>query len=87
MGLMPDEILRHTNDTLSENNAAMLFATDFVGIYDSSTKTLTYSNAGHNPPYIVSNEPCILSGAAGPLLGFGVTAVDVLKMKKVREWK
>lgn len=69
MGLMPDEILRRTNDTLSENNAAMLFVTAFVGIYDSSTKTLTYSSAGHNPPYIVSNEPHVLNGAAGTLLG------------------
>ena len=69
MGLTPDEILRRANDTLSENNAAMLFATAFVGIYDSETGLLTYSNAGHNPPYIIGRTLQKLDGCTGTLLG------------------
>lgn len=69
MGLAPDEILRRTNDTLSDNNAAMLFATAFVAIYDSSTGLLTYSNAGHNRPYVIGGRLRMLDGGAGVLLG------------------
>lgn len=69
MGLAPNEILQRTNDSLSENNAAMLFVTAFVGIYNSQTGTLTYSNAGHNQPYIIGNRLRKLEGGAGTLLG------------------
>ena len=69
MGLSPDEILKKANDTLSENNAEMLFATAFVAIYDSSTGALTYSNAGHNPPFTVGDSIRTLDGARGTLLG------------------
>ena len=69
MNLLPSEILKRTNDTLSENNAGLLFATAFIGIYDKKTKVLTYSNAGHNSPYIISDEIIKLDGARGCLLG------------------
>ena len=69
LGLPPDEILRRTNDTLSENNAAMMFATAFVGIYDRKTKCLTYANAGHNLPYLIGREIEKLDGGTGTLLG------------------
>ena len=69
LGLSPDEILRRTNDSLSENNAAMMFATAFVGIYDSKTNCLTYANAGHNLPYVIGRQIEKLDGGAGTLLG------------------
>lgn len=69
MGLTPDEILRRTNDTLAENNSAMLFATAFVGIYDSHDGSFTYSNAGHNLPYLVGDTLQVLGGASGTVLG------------------
>ncbi len=69
-GLEPAEILQKTNDMLSQNNAALLFATAFVCIYDSSTGMLTYSNAGHNIPYITSkNGIRTPDGARNTLLG------------------
>lgn len=57
IGLSPAEILRRTNDTLSENNAELLFATAFLGIYDSAEKFFTYANAGHNLPYLIGKTP------------------------------
>ena len=69
MGLNPSEILCKTNGSLSENNAALLFASAFVGIYDSDTKIFTYSNAGHNPPYVIGNGVSQLKGASGTVLG------------------
>ena len=69
LDLPPEEILRRTNDSVSEENAAMLFATAFVGIYDSEAKTLTYSNAGHNLPYVLGDTLTKLDGARGTLLG------------------
>ena len=70
LGLSPCEILKSTNNVLSENNAALLFATAFVGIYDSSTGILTCSNAGHNLPYVVSDKVKKLELPSCTVLGF-----------------
>ena len=69
MGLSPAEILQHTNDTLSENNAEMLFATAFLGIYDSTEQSFTYANAGHNFPYLIGKTLRTLNGAKSAALG------------------
>lgn len=69
MGLMPDEIMRRTNNALAENNSRMLFVTAFIGIYDSNDYSFTYSNAGHNLPYKIGGELKILDEGSGILLG------------------
>lgn len=69
MNLSPAEILRRTNDSLSVNNAEMLFATAFVGIYDRNTGCFTYSNAGHNHPYLLSDRVHCIDDATGALVG------------------
>ena len=68
-GLSPAQILEKTNASLCEKNAAMLFTTAFLGIYDSKTRRFTYSNAGHNPPFLIGNSVRPLHDAAGTLLG------------------
>lgn len=55
-GLSPARILESVNNTLAEQNPRMLFATAFVGIYDSGTRKLLFANAGHNPPYILHDD-------------------------------
>lgn len=68
-GESPAKILKNVNDMLSERNPNMLFATAFVGIYDRRDRSFTYSNAGHNLPYIVGTEAAELTGAENTLLG------------------
>lgn len=46
------EIFTSVNKYLSENNDAGMFATAWIGIIDTQSMTLQYTNAGHNYPYI-----------------------------------
>lgn len=48
----PSQILFLLNNELCENNAETMFITLWIGIYNKTTKMITFSNAGHNPPLI-----------------------------------
>lgn len=67
----PSEILYRTNNTLCDSNPEQLFITLFVGIYDSRTRRFAYANAGHNPPYLISESEGLksLSGSRGMAIG------------------
>jgi len=69
MSLPPNEILRRTNNALSEINRLTLFTTAFIGLYDCNNQSFSYSNAGHNSPYVVGEEIKELTGARGTVLG------------------
>jgi sigma-B regulation protein RsbU (phosphoserine phosphatase) len=51
----PSKALFSLNNQLCENNAEAMFVTLWLGIYNKTTKKLTFSNAGHNPPLIKEN--------------------------------
>lgn len=55
MGGTPARILEDVNFRLSENNAANLFVTAWLGIITLSTGELIYANAGHEYPAIRRN--------------------------------
>jgi len=55
-GSGPDEILRHANSVLSRGNDLSMFVTAFAGVLDRETGTLTFCNAGHNPPVVISSS-------------------------------
>ncbi len=52
----PAEILRRVNEDLSEENDNLLFVTLACFILNIKTGTLTYSNAGHNPPVVLRKD-------------------------------
>ena len=49
----PAKALGIVNNQLAENNEEGMFVTVFLAIWDLKSKKLTYSNGGHNPPYVV----------------------------------
>ena len=53
------EIFTEVNARLCENNEAGMFATAWIGILDTRTMTLQYTNAGHNYPILQRvGQPC-----------------------------
>jgi phosphoserine phosphatase RsbU/P len=49
------ELVRRLNQHLFKNTSDDRYATLFYAVYDSTAKTLTYTNAGHVAPIFVSN--------------------------------
>ena len=50
-GGKPSEILKFTNDSLTEDNINDMFVTIWIGILDTDTGTVTASSAGHEYPF------------------------------------
>lgn len=69
------DILTKANEKLCEKNEAGMFVTAWLGIVDMKTGTLSYANAGHNPPllkhqqgtfeYLQARPNFILAGMEG----------------------
>lgn len=49
-------IMRIVNDELSHENDEYMFVTAFLCIINIRTGKTIYTNAGHNPPYILKND-------------------------------
>jgi len=67
----PDECLRRVNTLLCLDNSAEMFVSVFYGILDTRTGQMTYSNGGHNPPYLLRRDSPVevLEGTGGTVLG------------------
>lgn len=68
-GLSPSCILREYNKHLASRNSHRMFITTFVAIYHPDTMQLTYSNGGHNIPYLLSDKLIALDGARSVATG------------------
>jgi serine phosphatase RsbU (regulator of sigma subunit) len=55
-GTEPELVLSAANRRILMDTHADLFVTVFYGILDPVTGTLTYCNAGHNPPYLLGTR-------------------------------
>lgn len=55
----PKQTLSHVNQILSQINEACMFVTTFYGILDLNTGEFRFCNAGHNPPYIFTEDGTI----------------------------
>ena len=47
------EVMAQSNDMLATESLESMFVTVFYGILDLETGRIDYTNAGHNPPYVV----------------------------------
>ena len=67
----PSNAIASTNDQLCSMNPKELFITAFFGVIDLELGTLTYVNAGHDPPYLLrpSEEPEMIPHTGGIALG------------------
>jgi sigma-B regulation protein RsbU (phosphoserine phosphatase) len=73
-GLTPDRVLSRVNQDLALDNDSMMFVTLFLGILDTRTGEVEYSNAGHNPPYVMRRDDRV-----EPVEGTGGTALGVVE--------
>lgn len=66
----PDIVFSETNERVISDARANLFITAFYGVLDPANGTLTYCNAGHNPPLLFGknrSEPVPLSRTGMPI--------------------
>ena len=69
LGYSPAKMLFEFNNNLAAHNPNMMFITAFVAVYDPESGELTYSNAGHNYPYIISGKLTALDTENGTMAG------------------
>jgi len=67
----PASIVTRVNEELSADNPACMFVTLFVAIVNVRSGELRFTNAGHNPPYILRGDGKLdcLDQRHGPIIG------------------
>jgi sigma-B regulation protein RsbU (phosphoserine phosphatase) len=75
-GMKIDEATAMINDLVTSNSSEGRFITFFWGFINRKTNTLTYVNAGHNPPYILRGDKVIKLTEGGMILGVMKTFIS-----------
>jgi sigma-B regulation protein RsbU (phosphoserine phosphatase) len=86
----PAEVMRQVHKLFIHNIRFETFVTFFLGAFDSSTNTLTYCNAGHQPPLVLNKSKSIdvsvemlkPTGAAIGLVEEAVFTEKTIKLQK-----
>lgn len=70
-GEEPAACLQRVNELLLDENDSGMFVTLFYGLLDIQSGALEFSNAGHNPPYLLleNASPAALPNQGGVVLG------------------
>src|SRR5580693_5399083 len=63
------ELVARLNKHLVRNTGDDRFATFFIAVYDSATRTLRYTNAGHLPSFLISKDAALHLDIGGMVLG------------------
>lgn len=75
----PAKVLRIVNNQLAENNEEGMFVTTFLAVWDLKTRELTFSNGGHNPPYVVRADGTVEQVAVRP--GFVLGGMEGIRYR------
>jgi sigma-B regulation protein RsbU (phosphoserine phosphatase) len=62
-------VVSHLNQQLFADTAPEKYATFFLGVYDTGSKSITYTNAGHLPPMLIRNGEVTLLDVNGMVVG------------------
>jgi len=73
-GKRPAAAIRDANTIIANDSKSGMFVTLFYGFLDSATRTLTYVNAGHNPPIHYRAADGTLSDLTATGMAMGVLA-------------
>jgi serine phosphatase RsbU (regulator of sigma subunit) len=71
------------NKMIAEQERANMFVTLFYGVLDVKKKSITYVNAGHNPPIVLSKKGGDIVMLAAKGIALGVMSDIVLEEKEV----
>jgi sigma-B regulation protein RsbU (phosphoserine phosphatase) len=63
------ELVSRLNKHLVRNTGDDRFATFFIAVYDSATRNLRYTNAGHLPSFLISKDSALHLDIGGMVLG------------------
>jgi sigma-B regulation protein RsbU (phosphoserine phosphatase) len=64
----PHRVAANVNDALVRNDGLRRFVTFFYAVYDTATREMTFANAGHNPPLVVSADGSVKRLATGGMV-------------------
>jgi len=59
-GMTPGDCLHYANNLLCNESVSCMFVTVFYGVMNMKSGELEYTNAGHNPPYILSHDGSVI---------------------------
>jgi sigma-B regulation protein RsbU (phosphoserine phosphatase) len=76
VNLSLSEILSYANRSVYETSQGKIMMTCFLGVLDLASGALTYTNAGHNPPWVFSGEKVTSLALAGTRLGESLEQTD-----------
>ncbi len=80
------DAISSVNKILAKNNNELLFITSFIGVIDFKKNKINYVNAGHEKPYLVSNNEVIkLDGVSNVVLGVEENHVYVEESHEFKE--
>jgi sigma-B regulation protein RsbU (phosphoserine phosphatase) len=70
-GISTSECMNYVNRLLCNESVSCMFVTVFYGILNTATGEIEYVNAGHNPPYVVSDGKLTkVAMTGGTILGW-----------------
>ncbi len=75
----PEQIVNHLNQLIRESSLESLYATFFFAVYNYENGTLSYVNAGHNPPMLFRRNGDV------DLLKSSATALGILENNRGKE--